>query len=55
MGEPLSVWKTVLNQKRPYLDLIDGVRSILFCINKDFDGQIYNVLTHNLTVIALYN
>ena len=56
IGEPLTVWKTALNQKRPYLDLIDGVRSILFCINKDlFDGEIYNVLTHNLTVKKIVN
>ena len=47
----ITVWKTALYQKRPYLDLIDGVRSILFVIeNNLFDGEIYNVLTHNLTV-----
>ena len=51
MNQRITVWKTALNQKRPYLDLVDGVRSILFVIKKDlFDGQIYNVLTHNLTV-----
>ncbi len=56
VGEPLTIWRTALNQKRPYLDLIDGVRSILFCINKDlFDGQTYNVLTHNLTVKSIVN
>jgi UDP-glucose 4-epimerase len=51
VGEPLTVWRTALHQKRPYLDLGDAVRSLQFIIATDcFDGQIYNVLTDNLTV-----
>ena len=51
LGQPLTVWKTAYHQKRPYLDLKDGVAAIIFIIrNKIFDGQIYNVLTLNATV-----
>lgn len=51
MGRPLTVWKTAYDQRRPYLDLLDGVRAINFLIrNEIFDGGIYNVLTKNATV-----
>jgi len=51
LGIPLTVWRTALDQKRPYLDLEDGVRAILFIIERDlFNGQIYNILTTNATV-----
>jgi UDP-glucose 4-epimerase len=51
MGQPLTVWKTAYDQKRPYLDLSDAVRSIAFVIdNNMFDGQVYNVVTSNATV-----
>jgi UDP-glucose 4-epimerase len=51
LGLPLTVWTTALDQKRPYLDLEDGVRAINFIIERDlFDGQIYNILTTNATV-----
>jgi len=50
-GEPITVWKTALNQKRPYLDLHDAIRAINFIIDKDlFNNEIYNVLTANYTV-----
>ena len=51
MGQPITVWRTAYDQKRPYLDLVDAARAIAFIIRKDlFDGRIYNVLTHNATV-----
>lgn len=51
MNQPISVWKTAYNQKRPYLDLNDAYRALVHIIrNKIFDGEIYNVLTNNLTV-----
>lgn len=51
MGQPITVWSTAYDQKRPYLDLIDASRAFAFIIRKDlFDGRIYNVLTHNITV-----
>jgi UDP-glucose 4-epimerase len=49
--QPLTVWRTALHQKRPYLCLSDAVAAILFMLGNDlFDGKIYNVLTDNLTV-----
>ena len=51
MGQPISVWSTAYDQKRPYLDLLDASKAIIYIIkNNIFDGQIYNVLTHNATV-----
>ena len=51
MGQPITVWSTAYDQKRPYLDLFDASRAIAFIIEKDiFDGRIYNVLTNNSTV-----
>lgn len=51
MGQPVTVWTTAYEQKRPYLDLRDAARAIAFIIRRNlFDGQIYNVLTHNATV-----
>ena len=51
MGEPLTVWETALDQKRPYLDILDASRAMEFIIQKRiFDGNIYNVLTLNSTV-----
>ena len=51
LGQPLTVWKTALHQKRPYLDLRDAVDAIAFIIKEDlFDQKIYNVLSNNLTV-----
>jgi UDP-glucose 4-epimerase len=51
MGQPLTVWKTAFDQKRPYLALTDATRAIEHIIKTDlFDGRIYNVLTWNATV-----
>lgn len=51
VGQPLTVWRTALDQKRPYLDLHDAVRALKFVVRRRlFDNQIYNVLTDNLTV-----
>lgn len=51
LGESITVWRTALHQKRPYLELGDAVRSLRFIIDRDlFDGNVYNVLTDNVTV-----
>jgi UDP-glucose 4-epimerase len=51
MGQPLTVWTTAYDQKRPYLALDDASRAIEHIIKEDlFDGRIYNVLTWNATV-----
>jgi UDP-glucose 4-epimerase len=50
-GEPLSVWRTAIDQKRPYLHLDDAVDAIVFILRKRlFDGRTYNVLTENATI-----
>lgn len=51
MGQPITVWSTAYDQKRPYLDLFDAARTMTFILRNDlFDGRIYNVLTLNATV-----
>ena len=50
-GQPITIWSTALNQKRPYCDLEDCIRAINFFAAKDcFDNQIYNIVTDNFTV-----
>lgn len=51
LGQPITVWRTALNQKRPYLELGDAVRALKFILAGDhFNNRIYNVLTDNSTV-----
>ncbi|MDG2007829.1 MAG: SDR family oxidoreductase [Alphaproteobacteria bacterium] len=53
---PITIWKTALNQKRPYLSIYDLNRSIGFIMkNNLFDGEIYNILTNNHTVSYIVN
>jgi nucleoside-diphosphate-sugar epimerase len=50
-GRPITVWRTAMDQKRPYLDLSDAVRALRFIIERKlFDNRVYNVLTVNSTV-----
>jgi len=49
-GQPVTVWSSAYNQKRPYLDLLDAARSIAFILEKDlFNRQVYNIVTLNAT------
>lgn len=51
IGQPITVWKTALNQNRPYLAIEDLVRAMNFIIdNKVYTNEIYNVVTINTTV-----
>ena len=51
MQQPITVWSTAYDQKRPYLDLGDACKAIAHIIRSDlFDGRVYNVLTLNATV-----
>ena len=51
MNQPITVWKTAYDQKRPYLDLKDASNAFIHVIkNNIFNGEIYNVLTLNATV-----
>jgi nucleoside-diphosphate-sugar epimerase len=54
MNQPLTVWRTALHQKRPYLTLEDAIAAIFFIIrNNLFDQRVYNILTENLTVHSI--
>lgn len=56
IGQSLTVWKTSLNQKRPYLGLNDACRSIEFLIKKNkFNGDKFNILSENLSVKSIVN
>jgi nucleoside-diphosphate-sugar epimerase len=49
--KPITVWRTALEQKRPYLCLDDGVRAVQFVIKQAlFNGAVYNVVSENTTV-----
>ena len=48
---PITVYKTALNQYRPYLSLKDAFKVFKFTINNDFfKNDIYNALSENCTV-----
>jgi nucleoside-diphosphate-sugar epimerase len=50
-GKPLTVWRTAMHQKRPYLDLGDAVDALALVVaQRLFDGRVYNVVTVNATV-----
>jgi nucleoside-diphosphate-sugar epimerase len=51
LGIPLTVWRTALDQKRPYLSLTDCTSAVNHVIRKSlFHGEIYNIVTKNWTV-----
>lgn len=51
LGLPITVWRTALDQRRPYLSLRDCVSAINHVIRESLvDGEIYNIVTKNWTV-----
>ncbi len=51
LDDDISVYKTALNQYRPYLSLKDAFKVFKFTIEKDlFKNDIYNALSENCTV-----
>ena len=51
MRQPITVWRTAYDQKRPYLDLGDAMRAVEYVVKKDLiNGIVYNVVTKNATV-----
>lgn len=51
INEDVTVYKTAINQYRPYLSLRDAFKTIKFSIEKDFfKNDIYNILSGNYTV-----
>jgi len=50
-GQPITVWRTALDQRRPYLAVEDAVHAIAFAVRQGlFPNLIYNVVTVNATV-----
>ena len=50
-GQPITVWRTAIDQQRPYLDLEDAARAVQFLVEGDrFDGRTFNVVTETSTV-----
>ena len=51
LNSDITVYKTALNQYRPYLSLVDAFKVFKFTIDKDlFKNDIYNALSENCTV-----
>jgi len=51
LNEKITVYKTALNQYRPYLSVRDAFKVFKFCIDNDFfKNDIYNALSGNFTV-----
>ena len=51
INEEIKVYKTALNQYRPYLSLKDAFKLFKFCIEKKFfKNDIFNVVSGNFTV-----
>lgn len=51
MGQPLTVWRTAMDQHRPYLNVADAARALVFIVKSAlYDGGVYNVLTTNSSV-----
>ena len=54
MDQKITIWKKFYKKKRPYLDLDDCVRSIIFSIfNKKIKNETLDVVTINLKVIDI--
>jgi nucleoside-diphosphate-sugar epimerase len=54
MGQKITIWKKFYRKKRPYLDLDDCIRSIIFCIfSKKIKNETLDVVTSNLKVIDI--
>ncbi|MFW9994114.1 MAG: NAD-dependent epimerase/dehydratase family protein [Candidatus Odinarchaeota archaeon] len=50
-NRPITVWDGALNQKRPYLDLIDALSALKFLSKPNLgSGEVFNVVTENLSV-----
>lgn len=51
LGDEITVWKTAMDQYRPYLSIDDAFKAINFFIKKNFfPRDVFNVLSENLTV-----
>ena len=56
MQQPITVWETAMDQKRPYLALEDAAQAIGWIIQQTlYDGKVYNIVTGNHTVRDVLN
>ena len=56
LGQPLPIWKSMMNKPRPYLSLRDAFKVIKFTIeNNFFNNETFNVLSQNLTLKKVIN
>lgn len=56
INKPIPVWKTAMNQYRPYLALSDAFKTFKFILERKFlPNDIFNVLTENKTVKEIIN
>ena len=56
IDQDITVYKTALNQYRPYLSVKDAFKTFKFCIERNFfKRDIYNALSGNFTVNQILN
>jgi UDP-glucose 4-epimerase len=56
LNKPIPVWKTAIDQYRPYLSLADAFKTFKFIIEKNiFPNDVFNVLSENKTVRQIIN
>ena len=53
-AQPITTWKTALHQWRPYLDIEDALRLIVFLIRtRNFDRKTYNAATLHANIFTI--
>jgi UDP-glucose 4-epimerase len=56
INKPIPVWKTAIDQYRPYLSLADALKTFKFIIEKNiFPNDVFNILSENKTVRQIIN
>lgn len=55
LRKPITVWRTALEQYRPYLDIKDACNVFYYFILHKQNNGIYNILTNNYKVSELLN
>ena len=56
VNKPIPVWKTAIDQYRPYLSLADAFKTFKFIIEKNiFPNDVFNILSENKTVRQIIN
>lgn len=54
LGLEATVWRTAMDQRRPYLDVADAAGAMRFLLREDlFEGEVYNVATLDATVAEI--